>query len=55
MDVLAREQRILEQQLENGEIDIQEFNRQMREVELDYGDQAHIAAEKAYDEELDRW
>jgi len=27
----------------------------MREAELDYGDQVHIAAKKAYDEELERW
>jgi len=54
MDVLAMEQRLLEQQLASGDIDLREFNRQMRECEMEYGDQARMAAERAYDEELER-
>ncbi len=36
MDVLEREERLLQEQLENGDIDNAEYNRQMREAEGEY-------------------
>jgi hypothetical protein len=55
MDVLKREERLLREQLENGEIDNAEYNRQMRETEGEYAHHAHESAQRAYDEELERW
>lgn len=43
-----REEQILEQQLAEGEIDIQEFNRQMRGLQQDVREHAQEEAENAY-------
>ena len=55
MDVLAMEERILQRQLDDGEIDIADFNRQLREAETEYSWHAHEAAHRAYNFELERW
>jgi len=55
MDVLEREERILQRQLDDGEISQAEFNREMREIERDYGAAAYEAAERAHDRELEEW
>lgn len=36
MDTLEMEERILKRQLNDGEIDLEEYNRQMRAVEMEY-------------------
>lgn len=55
MDVLEREERLLEQSLENGDITTAEYNQELRELHGMYRQHAHEAAQKAYDEELERW
>jgi len=55
MDVLAREERLLAEQLEKEEITITEYNRQLDEIHTMYRQHAHEAAQKAYNEELERW
>lgn len=52
MDAFEREERILQEQLDHGEITISEYNRELRELERDYADAAHEAAERAHYEEL---
>ena len=52
---LEREQDILAGELENGYIDKDEYTQQMNELERDYRDAAHEAADQAREEELDRW
>lgn len=55
MDAFEREERLLEEQHANGEISTAEFNREMRELERDYGAAAEEAAQRAYDDEMERW
>ena len=55
MDIFEREERILQQQFEDGEIDISEYNRELREIQRDYSHYAHESANRAYDEEFERW
>ena len=52
---LEQEEEILEEQLERGEITPEEYNREMRELERYYRAAATDAAERAYDEEMERW
>ena len=55
MSQFDREVDFLEAQLERGEISLQEFNREMRELQRDYIAAAEEAAQEAYDREMDRW
>ena len=59
MSQFDREVDFLEAQLERGEISLQEFNREMRELQRDYiaaaEEAAQEAAQEAYDREMDRW
>lgn len=55
MDQLEREERDLEERLACGEISNMEFNREMNELYRDYRGAAREAAQRAYDEEYDRW
>lgn len=55
MDQFEREEDFLEQQLNNGEITLTEFNREMRELQRDYRAAAEEAAEQAYRDEMGRW
>lgn len=50
-----RAERQLEEELASGEIDLAEFNWEMRELERDYRDAAEDAAEQAYSDEMGRW
>ena len=52
---MQREQECLDRDLENGAIDIKEYNQQMRDIEADYRDAARDAADEAYDREMERW
>ena len=55
MDALEREERLLKQQLDNGEIDQAEYNRQWRDICGEYEYAAHEAAQRAYDDEVNNW
>lgn len=55
MDQWEREERYLEEQYERGEISSQEFTRQMNDLWRDYRGAAQESAERAYDEEMNRW
>ena len=55
MDWLKREEENLQEQLANGEIDIKEYNEQMRELRRDYRTAAEEASQRAYDDEMERW
>jgi phage tail tape-measure protein len=50
-----REEDALTEQLDRGEITPAEFNRQLRELQRDYRACAQEAAERAFQDELDRW
>ena len=55
MDELEREEDFLLEQLRNGEISDQEYNRTIKEIHYQYSREARDAAEEAYDRELERW
>jgi hypothetical protein len=52
---IEREERALEQQLASGEISLQEYNAEMRELQRDYQAAAEEAARDAYNRELENW
>ena len=52
---MAREEDILCEQLNRGEITQAEFNKEMREMRRDYRAMAEESAQNAYDEEMGRW
>ncbi len=55
MDVIEREEKQLEKELNEGTITHKEYNQQMRDIQRDYAAQAHEAAREAYERELERW
>lgn len=55
MDAFEREEQYLEEQLESGAMTIKEYNKEMRELQRDYRAQAEEAAQRAYDDEMERW
>ncbi len=55
MDRIEREERQLEEELAEGKITQKDYNREMRELQRDYAAQAHEAARRAYERELERW
>ena len=54
-DAFEKEELFLEEQHKRGELTTIEFNHAMRELRRDYMDEAHEAAQRAFDEELNRW
>ena len=52
---IEREQECLDRDLENGVIDSNEYNRQMRDLECDYRSAAQESATDAYEREMERW
>ena len=52
---MQREEDYLCQQYNSGQITQQEFNQQMRELQRDYRAAAQEAAQRAYDNEMERW
>lgn len=55
MDILEREERILQQQLDDGEIDISEYNQELREIEREDRWHAEEVAQQAHDRTLEDW
>jgi hypothetical protein len=55
MDAFEREETILQEQLDSGAISVQEYNREIRELQRDYHAAAQEAAQDAYDREYERW
>lgn len=50
-----REEQFLEDQLMNGEITQEEFNREIKELYREYREAAEDSASSAYDRELESW
>jgi hypothetical protein len=55
MDAFDREEMALQEQLERGEITIGEYNDEIRELQRDYQAMAEESAQRAYDDEMERW
>ncbi|MDD5060654.1 MAG: hypothetical protein PHN44_00015 [Candidatus Marinimicrobia bacterium] len=55
MNGFDREEMMLEQDLEAGNISVAEYNSGMRDIQRDYADSARESAQDAYERELDRW
>jgi len=54
-DIFEREEEEIERQLNDGEIDIKEYNKRMREIARDYRTAAEESAREKYDDEMERW
>lgn len=52
---LEREEDALIDELNDGRITREEYNRARRELQREYNDAAREAAQGAYDRELERW
>jgi len=52
---LDREERLIEESYERGEITRTELNEELRELHRDYQGAAEQAAQEAYDAEYGRW
>ena len=52
---MEREEDILCEQLNRGEITLEEFNNGMRDMQREYRAMAEEAAQQAYDDEMGRW
>ena len=52
---LEREEMALEEDLEAGHISNEEYNRQMRDLHLDYQAEAEEAAWRTFDREYGEW
>ncbi len=50
-----REERLFDEQLDAGEITVEEYNHEIRELNRDYQAQREEAAQRAYDDELRIW
>ena len=50
-----REERDIEERLARGEISIEDFNTELRELQRDYRAAAEESAYQAYQDELSRW
>ena len=50
-----REEDLLCEQYNSGQISQAEYNNEMRELNRDYRAQAQMAAEEAYENEMQRW
>ena len=59
MNQYEREEEQLERDLNDGRISLVEYNKQLRDMQRDYRDEmrgmAEDAAERAYDDVMDRW
>jgi len=55
MDQFEREEDEIIRQINDGEISQSEGNRQLRELRRDYQAVAEESAQRAYDDELQRW
>ena len=59
MNQYEREEEQLERDLNDGRISLVEYNKQLRDMQRDYRDEmrgmAEDAAERAYDDVMERW
>ena len=55
MNIIEREEQLLEDEYNAGEISQKEFNRLIKELHNDYREQAEEAAQNAYDDEMENW
>lgn len=55
MNEYDREEEHLAEQLNCGEISMEEYNKQMRELQRDYRAAAEDSAREAYDNEMGGW
>jgi len=55
MNQYDREEEQLADDLRNGRIDQAEYNRQFQALQRDYREAAQEAAERAYENEMERW
>jgi hypothetical protein len=55
MDAFEREEKCLEEQYENGELSNKEFTDQVNELYRDHRAAAYESAQRAYDDEVERW
>lgn len=55
MAAFDREEQLLGEQLDAGEIAVEEYNHAIREMNLDYQALREEAAQQAYRDELHRW
>lgn len=55
MNQFDREEEYLCNAYNNGEISLQEYNREMRELQRAYRESARESAQEAYDSEMGRW
>ena len=52
---IEREEEALEKQYNDGELTLKEFNKAMAELQAEYREAAHEAAQEAYNRELNEW
>ena len=55
MNQFDREEDQIEQDYENGVITAKERNQYLRDLQREYRDAAHEAAQEAYEREVERW
>jgi hypothetical protein len=55
MDAWEREERYLEEEYENGNISQRELIRGLNDLARDYRESARESAERAYQDEMERW
>ena len=54
-EAFDREERILEEQFDRGELSADELRHEIRELQRDYQAAAEEAAQRAYQDEMERW
>lgn len=52
---LEREEESLERELDEGNISVAEYNREIEELHRDYRAAAEEASRQAYENEMERW
>jgi hypothetical protein len=55
MDMLDREEELLAKAYENGELTLEEYNKELQDMRREYRWLAEEAAQEAYDNEMQRW
>lgn len=55
MSPYDREEELIQARYANGEIDLTQYNEEMRALQREYQADAQESAERAYREEMERW
>jgi len=55
MSPYDREEEAIQARYANGEIDLAQYNREMKVLQCDYQADAQESAERAYRDEMERW